>query len=100
MLANCHQGVLCAPTLKIRINDADAEDDDDFADDYYEMGGGGGYPHFLIFAHRKVKLILLKVMVSMIGVLQNKRKMIMIMMLSIMMIRLCQFSRSHIVGSE
>ena len=40
MLANCHQGVLCAPTLKIRINDADAEDDDDFADDYYEMRGG------------------------------------------------------------
>ena len=40
VLANCHQGVLCAPNLKIRINDADAEDDDDFADDYYEMRGG------------------------------------------------------------
>ena len=34
VLANCHQGVLYAPTLKIRINDADAEDDDFAGDDY------------------------------------------------------------------
>ena len=82
MLANCHQGVLCAPTLKIRINDADAEDDDDFADNYHE-----------IFVDRKANL-----MVCITGVLQNQRKLI--MMLRIMMIRLCQCSISHIAMSE